>query len=233
MSRPMDASKRLYVSSPCYRENIFVVEMVIARMRRSDSRLASGFPRLAPCPHLLPLSAPHDPFSETARRSFISLSLALPPFGNQRVAYTHILPAANASGERGSRPSSSPSAMSSSPSRQQQSYAFVTLLSSPEYLYACSTLTQRASSLSSGAELPFRPSLLPSPRPGALVLAASLRSLHPKSSSPIPYKLVCLVTPETVDAGTIGKLREAWDLVVGVEVLEHENQSDGLKLLGE
>jgi glycogenin glucosyltransferase len=42
-----------------------------------------------------------------------------------------------------------------------------------------------------------------------------------------------LVTPETVDAGTIGKLREAWDLVVGVEVLEHENQSDGLKLLGE
>ncbi|KAL7417787.1 hypothetical protein BDY24DRAFT_411740 [Mrakia frigida] len=84
-----------------------------------------------------------------------------------------------------------------------QSYAFVTLLSSTSYL------------------------------PGALVLGHSLRSLHrPSSLNPIPFKLVCLVTPETVDAKSIKQLREVWDLVVGVEVLECSGQQEGLGLLG-
>ena len=71
------------------------------------------------------------------------------------------------------------------------------------------------------------------PSPGALVLAHALRALHPKASSPIPFKLVCLVTPETVDAASIKALREVWDLVVGVEVLECAGQDAGLGLLGD
>lgn len=51
--------------------------------------------------------------------------------------------------------------------------------------------------------------------PGALVLLHSLLTLHPE---PRDFKIVCLVTPETVDAKTIGELRKAgFDLVIGVE----------------
>lgn len=51
--------------------------------------------------------------------------------------------------------------------------------------------------------------------PGALVLLHSLRELHP---SPREFKIVALVTPETVDAKSIGELRKAgYDLVIGVE----------------
>jgi hypothetical protein len=51
--------------------------------------------------------------------------------------------------------------------------------------------------------------------PGALVLLHSLHELHP---SPRDFKIVALVTPETVDAKSIGALRKAgYDLVIGVE----------------
>ncbi|WVN86039.1 uncharacterized protein L203_101197 [Cryptococcus depauperatus CBS 7841] len=55
----------------------------------------------------------------------------------------------------------------------------------------------------------------PSYLPGALVLLHSLRKLHPE---PRDFKIVALVTPETVDAKTIGELRNAgYDIVIGVE----------------
>jgi glycogenin glucosyltransferase len=83
-------------------------------------------------------------------------------------------------------------------------FAFVTILSSDSYL------------------------------PGALVLAASLRDLHPTPpvAPEVDFKTVCIVTPETVDVKSIKALRKAFDLVIGVEVFEAEN-STGLQLLGE
>ncbi len=83
-------------------------------------------------------------------------------------------------------------------------YAFVTLISSDAYL------------------------------PGALAQVAALRDIHtiPPSPPELPFQTVCLVTPETVDVATIKLLRRAFDLVVGVEVLEQENNTN-LKLLGQ
>ncbi|THH19054.1 hypothetical protein EW146_g2031 [Bondarzewia mesenterica] len=82
-------------------------------------------------------------------------------------------------------------------------YAFVTLLTSDSYL------------------------------PGALTLVAALRDLH--ASPPIPpevdFQTVCLVTPETVDVSSIKLLRRAFNVVVGVEIIE-ENNARGLQLLG-
>lgn len=71
----------------------------------------------------------------------------------------------------------------------------------------------------------------PSYLPGALVLLHSLLDLHPE---PRDFKTVCLVTPETVDAKTIGQLREAgWDMVVGVEPIgSGVGGNDGLRLMG-
>ncbi|ORY30810.1 nucleotide-diphospho-sugar transferase [Naematelia encephala] len=71
----------------------------------------------------------------------------------------------------------------------------------------------------------------PSYLPGALVLLHSLLDLHP---APRDFKTVCLVTPETVDASTIGELRKAgFDLVIGVEPIGSGSQGeDGLKLMG-
>ncbi|CDZ96803.1 Glycosyl transferase, family 8-glycogenin [Phaffia rhodozyma] len=85
---------------------------------------------------------------------------------------------------------------------QPTSFAFVTLLTSDWYL------------------------------PGVLVLGHALRALHPSSVHSVHFKLVCIVTPETVDAASIKALSEVWDSVVGVEVLEHVHQSKGLELLG-
>ncbi|TFK56666.1 hypothetical protein OE88DRAFT_45721 [Heliocybe sulcata] len=69
--------------------------------------------------------------------------------------------------------------------------------------------------------------------PGALALVAALRDVHP--SPPVPpevdFQTVCLVTPESVDVSTTKLLRRAFDLVVGVEIIEQEN-TQGLKLLG-
>ena len=83
-------------------------------------------------------------------------------------------------------------------------YAFVTLLTSDSYL------------------------------PGALTLAAALKDVHP--SPPVPpevdFQTVCLVTPESVDISSIKLLRKAFDLVVGVEIIEEDNER-GLQLLGE
>lgn len=83
-------------------------------------------------------------------------------------------------------------------------YAFVTLLTSDSYL------------------------------PGVLTLAAALKDIHP--SPPVPpevdFQTVCLVTPETVDIASIKLLRKAFDLVVGVEIIEEDNER-GLQLLGE
>ena len=83
-------------------------------------------------------------------------------------------------------------------------YAFVTLLTSDSYL------------------------------PGVLTLAAALKDIHP--SPPVPpevdFQTVCLVTPETVDIASIKLLRKTFDLVVGVEIIEEDNER-GLQLLGE
>ena len=83
-------------------------------------------------------------------------------------------------------------------------YAFVTLVSSDSYL------------------------------PGALALAAALKDVHP--SPPVPpevdFQTVCLVTPEIVDVSTIKHLRRAFNLVIGVEVI-NQNDENGLKLLGQ
>ncbi|KAG8837493.1 glycogenin glucosyltransferase [Serendipita sp. 411] len=83
-------------------------------------------------------------------------------------------------------------------------FAFVTLLSSDSYL------------------------------PGALVLAASLKDLHPTPATApeVDFQTVCLVTPENVSVTSIKALRKAFDVVVGVEILE-ANSPSGLKLLGE
>ncbi|WRT63374.1 uncharacterized protein IL334_000279 [Kwoniella shivajii] len=71
----------------------------------------------------------------------------------------------------------------------------------------------------------------PSYLPGALVLLHSLISLHP---APRDFKIVCLVTPETVDAKTIGELRKAgFDLVIGVEPIgSGKAGQQGLDLMG-
>lgn len=51
--------------------------------------------------------------------------------------------------------------------------------------------------------------------PGALVLLHALFELHP---APRDFQVVAIVTPETVDAKSIGELRKAgYDLVIGVE----------------
>ncbi|TFK36953.1 hypothetical protein BDQ12DRAFT_686149 [Crucibulum laeve] len=82
-------------------------------------------------------------------------------------------------------------------------YAFVTLVSSDSYL------------------------------PGALALAAALNDVHPSPpvDPEVPFQTVCLVTPESVDVSTIKLLRRAFNVVIGVEILEHENER-GLRLLG-
>ena len=61
--------------------------------------------------------------------------------------------------------------------------------------------------------------------PGALAQVAALSDLHKN-----PFT-VCLVTPETLDVATIRSLRKAFNLVVGVEILEQDN-NHGLLLLG-
>ncbi|CAL1694983.1 unnamed protein product [Somion occarium] len=82
-------------------------------------------------------------------------------------------------------------------------FAFVTLVSSDSYL------------------------------PGALALVAALKELHPKPPVPpeVDFQTVCLVTPEMVDVSSIRLLRKAFDLVVGVEVIEQRDVK-GLQLLG-
>src|ERR1700761_4872175 len=83
-------------------------------------------------------------------------------------------------------------------------YAFVTLLTSDYYL------------------------------PGALTLAAALTDIHtsPAVHPEVDFQTVCLVTPETVDIASIKLLRKAFDVVIGVEIIE-ENNERGLQLLGE
>ena len=61
--------------------------------------------------------------------------------------------------------------------------------------------------------------------PGALAQVAALSDLHKN-----PFT-VCLVTPESLDVATIRALRKAFNLVVGVEILEQDN-NHGLLLLG-
>ena len=60
---------------------------------------------------------------------------------------------------------------------------------------------------------------------GALTQVAAISDLHSN-----PYT-VCLVTPESLDVSTIKSLRKAFNLVVGVEILEQDNNL-GLRLLG-
>jgi glycogenin glucosyltransferase len=70
--------------------------------------------------------------------------------------------------------------------------------------------------------------------PGAIALAAALRDLHPKPAQApeVDFQSVCIVTPETVDVSSIKLLRRTFDLVVGVEILEQDDDSN-LRLLGE
>lgn len=70
--------------------------------------------------------------------------------------------------------------------------------------------------------------------PGALAQVAALRDLHPRpsSNSEVDFTTLCLVTPETVDVSSIKLLRKAYDVVVGVEIIEPEDDK-GLHLLGE
>lgn len=67
--------------------------------------------------------------------------------------------------------------------------------------------------------------------PGALVLLHALQDLHP---APRDFQIVALVTPETVDAATIGELRRAgYDLVIGVEPIGSGKAGQvGLELMG-
>ena len=83
-------------------------------------------------------------------------------------------------------------------------YAFVTLVTSDSYL------------------------------PGALAVAAALREVHPSPpvDPEVPFQTVCLVSPETVDVKTVKLLRKAFDLVVGVEVIDGQSTAE-LRLLGE
>lgn len=68
--------------------------------------------------------------------------------------------------------------------------------------------------------------------PGALVLLHALRALHP---APCDFQIIALVTPETVDAKTIGELRKAgYDLVIGVEPIGSGSPGqESLNLMGE
>lgn len=69
---------------------------------------------------------------------------------------------------------------------------------------------------------------------GALGLVAALKDLHPSPANPpeVDFQTLCLVTPETVDVSTIRLLRKAYDIVIGVEVIEQKDDK-GLTLLGE
>ncbi|KAI0778354.1 hypothetical protein BD413DRAFT_465027 [Trametes elegans] len=68
--------------------------------------------------------------------------------------------------------------------------------------------------------------------PGALAVAAALKELHASSvASDVRFQTVCLVTPETVDVSSVKLLRRAFDIVIGVEVIEQED-GKGLQLLG-
>ncbi|THG95865.1 hypothetical protein EW145_g7887, partial [Phellinidium pouzarii] len=69
--------------------------------------------------------------------------------------------------------------------------------------------------------------------PGALAVAAALREVHPSppTDPEVPFQTVCIVTPETVDIKTVKHLRRAFDVVIGVEVIE-EQTAAGLQLLG-
>ena len=82
-------------------------------------------------------------------------------------------------------------------------YAFVTLITSDSYL------------------------------PGALTLAAALRDIHPTPATKpeVDFQTACIVTPETVDVSSIKLLRGAFDVVIGVEIIEGDDRK-GLDLLG-
>ena len=69
--------------------------------------------------------------------------------------------------------------------------------------------------------------------PGALALAAALKDLHPTPAQApeVDFQTVCLVTPETVDVSSIKLLRRAFNVVVGVEIIEQEDEKN-LRLLG-
>ncbi|KDQ63289.1 glycosyltransferase family 8 protein [Jaapia argillacea MUCL 33604] len=69
--------------------------------------------------------------------------------------------------------------------------------------------------------------------PGALTVAAALRDVHPVPLTPpeVEFQTVCLVTPETVDVSTIKLLRRAFDVVIGVEIIDQRDVRN-LKLLG-
>ncbi|OAX43045.1 hypothetical protein K503DRAFT_766244 [Rhizopogon vinicolor AM-OR11-026] len=66
--------------------------------------------------------------------------------------------------------------------------------------------------------------------PGALAVSGALKDVH-QPQSHIKYDTVCIVTPETLDVSTIKFLRKAYDIVIGVEVIDQPDAA-GLSLLG-
>jgi glycogenin glucosyltransferase len=83
-------------------------------------------------------------------------------------------------------------------------YAFVTLLTSDNYLS------------------------------GVLTLASALKDIHSAAqvAPTVNFDTICLVTPQTVDVSTIKLLRRAFDHVIGVELIGHQSEKE-LILLGE
>lgn len=69
--------------------------------------------------------------------------------------------------------------------------------------------------------------------PGALTLAAALRDIHPTPAAEpeVDFQTACLVTPESVDVSSVKLLRGAFDIVIGVEIIEDDDRK-GLELLG-
>ncbi|KAG1754855.1 glycosyltransferase family 8 protein [Suillus paluster] len=67
--------------------------------------------------------------------------------------------------------------------------------------------------------------------PGALVISGALKDVHQTQPYEVEYDTVCMVTPETLDITTIKLLRKAYDIVIGVEVIDQSDPA-GLSLLG-
>ncbi|KAG0707495.1 glycosyltransferase family 8 protein [Suillus ampliporus] len=67
--------------------------------------------------------------------------------------------------------------------------------------------------------------------PGALAISGALKDVHQTQPHAVKYDTVCIVTPETLDITTIKLLRKAYDIVIGVEVIDQSDPA-GLSLLG-
>lgn len=67
--------------------------------------------------------------------------------------------------------------------------------------------------------------------PGALTLVAAIRDVHVHEPNP-QFKTVCIITPGTISAATRRAVMNAFDIVVGVDVIQEGSSKRGLELLG-